>query len=164
MVFAAAAAGIAYMRQQQKAQDIADNSAVQTAVMQFGTVMQKVSLSAPDALQEIASNYAPYASSSVIKIWQANRAFAPGRGLSSPWPSSISITGTSKNSDGTYAVEGQVIEITSNEVAHGGIAAEFPVTLTLAKYRGTWLIASYQAGPTSVFASATTTATTSVAH
>lgn len=163
IAFAAVAAGIAYERQQQKAQDIADNSAVQTTVTQFGATMQKVSLSAPDALQEIALNYAPYASSSVIKAWQANRSFAPGRGLSGLWPSGIDITTVAKEG-GTYVVEGQVVEMDSGEVSHSGIAAEFPVSLTLAKYRSAWLIYDYQAGPTSVFTSATTTATTSAAQ
>ena len=149
---AALVAGTAYQHQRQKAQDIVDNTSVQTVVTQFGSAMQKVSLSAPDALQEIANNYAPYATSSLIKQWQANHSFAPGRGLSSPWPSSINITTVTKKGDGSYVVQGMVSEVTSQEAAHGGIAAEFPLTLTLTKYHNQWLISGYSAGAETTFA------------
>jgi hypothetical protein len=144
-------AGTAYQRQKQKAQDIVDNSSVTTLVTQFGTTMQKVSLSAPDVLDEIANNYVAYATSSLIAKWKANPPFAPGRGLSSPWPASIDIKSVTKNSDGSYTVQGMVNEVTSNEVAHGGIAAEFPLTLTLKKYNTSWLIYDYQAGAETSF-------------
>ena len=150
LVAAAIIAGTAYQRQRQKAQDIVDNSAVQTVVTQFGATMQKVSLSAPDALQEIANNYAPYASSSLIKAWQANRAFAPGRGLLGPWPSAINIATVTKKGD-SYQVQGMVAEVTAAEAAHGGIAAEFPVTIMLTKYKGQWLMTAYSAGIETIF-------------
>src|ERR1700761_7772958 len=93
-------AATAYEHQRQVAQDIVDDSSIRTTVTQFGTTMQKVSLSAPDALQEIADAYSPYASSSLIKYWQENRSFAPGKALSSPWPSNINITAVTKKGDG----------------------------------------------------------------
>ncbi len=152
-------AGTAYQHQRQKAQDIVDDSTVRTVVTQFGTTIQKVSLSAPDALDQIANNYVPYASSSLIKSWQANRSFAPGRGLSSPWPSNINITAVTKKGDGSYVVQGMVSEVTSQEVAHGGVAAEFPVTITLSKYQGQWLMTGYSAGVETSFAPKTPTTT-----
>jgi len=160
IIIAAALAGAGYLHQKQVAQDISDNASVTTLVTQFGQQMQKVSLSAPDALEEIASNYAPYATPELVKSWQDNHSFAPGRGVSSPWPDRIEIISVTKNGDGTYTAQGNVIEITSQEVAHGGIAAEFPVTLTAKKVSGSWLIANYQAGPEQVFSNSTTTATT----
>src|SRR6266404_8194898 len=78
IVAAVVIAGIAYLHQRQKAQDIVDNSTVQTVVTQFGTSIQKVSLSAPDALEQISNVYAPYASSSLIQKWKENKSFAPG--------------------------------------------------------------------------------------
>ncbi|HEV8666541.1 MAG TPA: hypothetical protein VN665_01680 [Candidatus Paceibacterota bacterium] len=159
VVAALVVAATAYEHQRQVAQDIVDDSSVRTVVTQFGTTMQKVSLSAPDALQEIADAYSPYASSSLIKEWQANHSFAPGRALSSPWPSNINITAVTKKGDGSYTVQGMVIEVTSEEVAHGGIAAEFPVTLTLTKYNNQWLITGYSAGVETTFQPKTTPTT-----
>jgi hypothetical protein len=164
ILLAAALAGAAYVRQEDVAQAIADDQAVRAAVLGFGSVMQKVSLLAPDAPQEVEAAYAPYASSSLIAQWQGNLLSAPGRTTSSPWPDHINIDSDTKQPNGTYIVDATVVEVTSNEVEHGGIAADFPVTLTLAKYHTAWLITGYQAGPETVFASATTTATTSVAQ
>lgn len=147
---AAVVAGIAYQHQRQKAQDIVDASTVQTVVTQFGTTLQKVSLSSPTAVNDIAAAYAPYASSSIIKEWQQNKSFAPGRGLSSPWPINININSVTKKGN-TYVVQGLVIEVTSQEVAHGGIAAEFPVTITLSPYNGQWLITGYSPGAETTF-------------
>lgn len=158
IAFAVVVAGIAYQRQQQKAEDITNETIVRSTVEQFGTSMQKVSLSAPDALQQIATTYSPYASSSLISYWQANHSFAPGKGLSSPWPSGITIEAVTKKGN-TYIVEGLVTEVTSQEVAHGGIAAEFPVTITLGKYKGQWLITGYSAGVETTFASKLPTTT-----
>jgi hypothetical protein len=149
--------GLAVMRQHQKAQDIADDSSVRVVVSQFGSTIQKVSLSTPNALAEIANAYAPYASSSLISYWQANRSFAPGKGLSSPWPDRIEINSVMKDRK-NYVVEGNVIEVTSKEVIHGGIAAQFPVQLTLSKYGNSWLIVKYEAGPIQSFVNSTTTA------
>jgi hypothetical protein len=159
IVAAVIVAGTAYQRQRQKAQDIVDESTVRTLVTQFGASMQKVSLSAPDAPAQIANIYVPYASSSLIKYWQANRSFAPGKGLSSPWPSDINIKSVTKASDGSYVVDGMVNEVTSQEVTHGGIAAEFPLTLTLKKYAGQWQIVNYQPGVATSFAPKTPTTT-----
>jgi len=157
IVVAVLAMGIAYSRQQQKAQDIADDSSIRTLITQFGSNIQKVSLSAPDALNEIANSYAPYASSSLITYWQNNRAFAPGKGLSSPWPDRIEVSAVTKTADGSYVVKGTVIEVTSQEVTHGGIAAQFPVTMTFKKYGNQWLMTGYEPGPVQTFATASTT-------
>jgi hypothetical protein len=152
-------AGTAYQHQRQKAQDIIDDTAVHTVVTQFGANMQKVSLSSPGVLGEIDDAYAAYATSSLIAKWKSNPPFAPGRGLSSPWPDRIDIKSITKNGDGSYMAQGMVDEVTSNEVAHGGLAAEFPLTLTLKKYNGTWLIYDYQAGAETSFLPKTPTTT-----
>jgi hypothetical protein len=151
--------GLAYMRQQQKAQDIADESTVRLVVSQFAGQIQKVSLASPNAPAEIANAYAPYASSSLISYWQSNRSFAPGKGLSSPWPDRIEVNSVSKNLR-DYIVQGTVIEVTSKEVAQGGVAAQFPVQLTLSKFGNSWLITKYEAGPVQAFGSAAAPATT----
>jgi len=158
LIAAAIVAGTAFQHQRQKAQDIVDATSVRAVVAQFGAHMQKVSLFAPDAPAQIADEYAPYASSSLIQKWQANRSFAPGRGLSSPWPDRIDISAVTKKGS-AYLVQGIVDEVTSQEVAHGGIAAEFPVTITLTKYQGQWLITGYDAGVETTFAPKTPTTT-----
>ncbi len=151
--------GLAVMRQHQKEQDIADESTVRLVVSQFADQMDKVSLSSPTAISDIASAYAPYASSSLIQYWQANRSFAPGKGLSSPWPDRIEVNSVSKNLR-DYIVQGTVIEVTSKEVTQGGVAAQFPVQMTLSKFGDTWLITKYEAGAVQTFGNSTTTAPT----
>ena len=134
---------------------ITDSSSISTVVEQFGTTMQKVSLAAPDAKSEIGAAYSPYVSADLIVQWQNNPSFAPGRGTSSPWPDHIQVESTALQPDGSYVVQGTVIEVTSYEVAHGGVAAQFPVTLTLKKFGDQWLITQYQPGALTVTASTT---------
>lgn len=158
IIVAAVLAGAGYLHQKQIEQDITDKATIGTLITQFGANMQKVSLSAPDAPAEIASTYAAYATSDLIKQWQDNRSFAPGRGLSSPWPDRIEVQSLTKHNSSVYTVEGTVVEITSKEVAQGGIAATFPVSLTIEKINGQWLISDYQPGPVQTYANSTTTA------
>jgi nitrate/nitrite-specific signal transduction histidine kinase len=157
LAIAVIAMGVAYTRQQNAATTIADESSVRLQTTQFGSSIQKVSLSAPDALNQMVSAYAPYASSSLLASWQNNKSFAPGKGLSSPWPDRIEIQSVTKQSNGTYVVEGNVIEVTSQEVTHGGIAAQFPVTITFTKYPSGWLMTDYKPGPIKTFINASTT-------
>jgi hypothetical protein len=49
-------------------------------------------------------------------------------------------------SDTEYAVRGEVIEMTSVEMTHGGVAAKRPVTLTAQKTGDRWLISGAQFG------------------
>jgi len=125
---------------------INDNSSVSTLVYQFGSTIQKVSISGPDARSNIGAAYSPYVTADLLAEWQANPPFAPGKAVSSPWPDRIQIDSMTENNDG-YTVKGTVIEVTSKEVTQGGIAATYPVTMQIKKSGNQWLIASYDRGP-----------------
>ncbi len=118
-------------------------AAVHAQVTEFGSQLQKVSLLAPDAGDTIAQTYGPYVDAELLAQWQQDPASAPGRQVSSPWPDHIDITESEKNDDGTYAVSGTLVLMTSNETEHGGNAGTYPVTMTLREEDGAWKITSY---------------------
>jgi hypothetical protein len=64
----------------------------------------------------------------------------PGRTVSSPWPERIEIDSVQKLDSTSYTVNGKIIGMTSVEMTQGGNAGETPITLTLKKVNGTWLI------------------------
>ena len=114
-----------------------------TLVTQFCQQLQKVSLQDPHAAQLIGEMYSPYASAALLSQWEANPAAAPGRETSSPWPDHIQVDSMQQQPDGSYVVHGDVIEISSQEVAHGGIASQYPVTITLQQTGNQWLISGF---------------------
>ncbi len=118
---------------------------VDAPVTQLGTKLQLVSLLAPSADVKTAmdTNYAPYLTPQLLAAWEAHPSTALGREVSSPWPDRIEITSTTKNTDDSYTVRGNVVEITSNEQEHGGIADMYPVTFTVSNVNGTWHISGY---------------------
>ncbi|MDD2495444.1 MAG: hypothetical protein PHE29_09645, partial [Tissierellia bacterium] len=71
---------------------------------------------------------------------------APGRVSSSPWPERIEITDFEKLSNEEYNVTGRIVELTSQEVTHGGIAAVRPIKLSVKKIGDKWLINSITLG------------------
>ena len=46
-----------------------------------------------------------------------------------------------------YRIKGEIIEVTSVELAEGGAAARRPITLDVDKIEGSWLITAVQLGP-----------------
>jgi bla regulator protein BlaR1 len=120
--------------------------AVKNVVVSFGAVMSLVSTSAPKkiAAQAIKDNYAHLVSPTLLANWMNNPAKAPGRKISSPWPDHIAITSIMHISTTTYAMTGNVIEITSDNVAHGGIADQYAVTTTVAIVSGNWVITKWE--------------------
>jgi len=69
---------------------------------------------------------------------------APGRIVSSPWPDRIEIITLTKGDSDRYVITGSVIEVTSLEVANGGIAAKIPVHIVVQNDQGHWLISEYE--------------------
>jgi hypothetical protein len=114
--------------------------------MSFGSVMQLVSTSAPKkiATQAIKDKYQNLTASSLLAKWESDPSDAPGRNVSSPWPDHIAITSIARIGTTTYVVAGNVIELTSDNVAHGGIADQYPVTTTVAIAGGSWMITNWQ--------------------
>ena len=125
-----------------------DQLAVAQTVMDFGHNLQMVSLLAPkaDLKKSMDDAYTPYVASELLALWEKSPSNAPGRMTSSPWPDRIEISHISANPDGSYAVIGTVIEVTSTEVRNGTAADTYPITMTLQKKNNVWLITSFSKG------------------
>jgi hypothetical protein len=123
----------------------ADESAVRALVENFGKKLQSVSLLAPDAAQEIQTQYADFVSPDLLKTWQSDVSKAPGRLTSSPWPDRIEISTQVKDGSDKYVIIGVVIEVTSVEAVNGGAFARQPVRLVVQKLQGGWHITEYTA-------------------
>jgi hypothetical protein len=119
---------------------------VRDAVNVFAAHLQNVSLTASaDVLTTtIQKEYGPFVTPELLTHWIADPTSAPGRLTSSPWPDHIDITSVQKvGSD--YQVAGEVVLMTSNEVAHGGDAGRIPVQMTMTAIDGQWYVSDYQA-------------------
>lgn len=119
---------------------------VRELVEGFGRRHALVSLVADKEIRDkaISGHFSYYASSELVKKWQKDPENAPGRLTSSPWPDRIEIDSLVKNEDGTYAVTGRLIEVTSDTKVKDGISAEYPVTLKLSNASGKWIIVQYE--------------------
>lgn len=119
--------------------------AVENVVTNFGGVMQLVSVNTSKTLasQAISDNYRDLVSPALLAAWMDDPANAPGRTVSSPWPDHIGITSITAINTTTYMVTGDVIELTNNNVAHGGVADEYAVTTTVAIVDGNWMLTGW---------------------
>jgi hypothetical protein len=98
---------------------------------------------APDAAQQIQTQYAGVASAELIETWLEDVSRAPGRMVSSPWPDRIEIATLVRETADKYVIDSFVVEISSTEVGTGGAAARIPVHLVVEKEQGNWLITEY---------------------
>lgn len=121
------------------------DTAIKSAVVAFGAHLKNVSLLASNASAQIESEYGPYLSAELLAKWKAKPADALGRQTSSPWPDRIEVVTVSPRGDNTYAVEGNVIEVTSAN-APNEAAAVYPVSLTVSEISGEWRITSASKG------------------
>ena len=128
---------------QTSAGDTQEEVEIRDLIQRFGKQLQKVSLLAPDAAQQIKDQYAEFVSPTVLGIWMNDVSRAPGRMVSSPWPDRIEIATITKEGTGKYAISGDVIEVTSVEMTSGGAAAKIPVRLIVQKEQGHWLITGF---------------------
>jgi hypothetical protein len=128
----------------------AEQTAVRTLVTDFGKQLQTVSLSATsdDLAVAIDANYARYVAPELLSQWKSDSSLALGRQASSPWPDRIEVASVTRNDDGSYHVEGTVVEITSEEKSTTGTqpAATYPVHITVGHVEGSWLITSLDKG------------------
>lgn len=117
-----------------------DEAAVRQVVMDFGQALKFVPLSGPKdvAAEAIDRYYAPYLTSDVLAAWQNDPAQAVGRLVSSPWPDRIEINQVIRGNATRYAVRGDIIELTSADLA--GESARRPIELTVDNVDGKWLI------------------------
>lgn len=123
-----------------------DEPEVRRLVEDFGATLQEVSLLAPDSAEQIRDKYADFVSEELLTAWTADPASAPGRLTSSPWPDRIEISAVERQGDGGYRVTGSVIEVTSVEAESGGVAAQYPVEVTVSQIDGAWRITGWTAG------------------
>lgn len=125
-----------------------DENEITALVEEFGAKMQNVSLLAPEdtVKQSMEENYGELVTPTLLEKWQEDPENAPGRVTSSPWPERIEIESIEKQTDSSYTVTGEVIEVTSVEKENGGAAAERPITLVVEKIDNKWLITSVELG------------------
>ncbi len=126
----------------------ANEAAIETMVMEFGTKLRMVSLLAPTAERKAAmdANYSAYVAPELLAAWYPEGAEALGRYTSNPWPESMGVVEIRNTGADTYAVEANIVEVTT---APGGAvepAAVQPVTLAVEKRGGTWLIVEMEKG------------------
>lgn len=114
------------------------SSSARSAVEEFGTKLQSVSLLAPDATSTMASLYGSFVTPQLLEMWQASPKDAPGRVTSSPYPDHIEIAKISRQGSG-YIVNGTVVYMTSD-----GEAGRAPVVIQVIPHDGEWLIAAYE--------------------
>ncbi len=125
------------------ASSAAEQAQVRELVRDFGKRLGQVSLLAPDAAQEIKTQYSEFVSPDLLETWMNDPQQAPGRLVSSPWPDRIEITALTKETPDRYVITGSVIEITSVELVNGGAAAKIPVRIVAGDSQGHWLITEY---------------------
>jgi hypothetical protein len=112
----------------------------------FGRQLASVSLLAPpDVLsREMRGQYSSFVSTALLDAWLAQPSDAPGRRVSSPWPARIDVLAVEPPEEGGYEVVGEVVYLTSEELARGGSASREPVQLHVVREGGGLRIASYQ--------------------
>lgn len=132
----------------QEAGDYEDEAAVTRLVEDFGGKLKDVSLLAPaeQLAASIQEHYGEFVTPVLLDAWQRDPQQAPGRVSSSPWPELIEVVSVEQSAEGAYEVQGKVIEMTSVEMTQGGIAAQRPITLTVEKNAGRWLISALTFG------------------
>lgn len=125
-----------------------DKQDIRALVEAFGKTLRTVSLSAAEdvAAASLEENYRSFVTPELLQKWKADPQSAPGRTVSSPWPDRIDILSMEIIDSTRYAVQGEIIEVTSVEMENGGAAAKRPVTLTVQRVNGRWLIDSVTMG------------------
>lgn len=119
---------------------------VRATVEGFGKKLALLSLLAPkDTVDKaLSGHYGYYVSDELITKWQKDPKNAPGRLTSSPWPDRIEIDTVVKNDDGSFKVEGRVVEISTD--SEGEAVAEYPVVMKLEKDTERWMITELDKG------------------
>ncbi|RIE08098.1 hypothetical protein SMC3_06830 [Candidatus Cryosericum hinesii] len=121
----------------------ADINAIYRVVGEFGARLKDVGLIAPDqdVITAMDFNLKQLITDRLYQAFVQDTSRIPGRAASSsPWPEGIEIVSVQRLDNGSYAVVGNQIMMDSDALAHGGNAGETPITLTLKKVNGTWLV------------------------
>ena len=120
--------------------------AVREVVEQFGSRLQQVSLMGleEEVAKSMEENYGDLVAAELMEKWLAAPTEAPGRLTSSPWPDRIDIKQIEQQSEHSYVVNGEVVEVTSTEE----IASKQSITVIVEKVEGRWLITDVKSGET----------------
>ncbi len=123
-----------------------NDSAIRAQVTAFGTTLKNVALlgTPENVKKDLQKNYESYLTPELLLAWQNNPSLALGRQTSSPWPDRINIVSV-VGKNGSYTVDGNVIELTSADAPQEP-AAVYPITLAVEKRHNSWLIASVTKG------------------
>jgi hypothetical protein len=149
-LIASIAAGVFYYFYSQQRSAYLAHAEALSLVASFGDELRSVSLLAPPAelAKEMDQHYAIFVHPDLLAKWKADPSLAPGRRTSSPYPDRIDVLNATKNPDGTFTVNGNIIE-----VARG---AEGPQLVSFTKARFTltlgpdgWQITNYEVVPAS---------------
>lgn len=125
-----------------------EETLIKKLVKDFGNNLKMVSLLAPEDMvkDSIKEYYGEFVSPELLEKWLNDPAKAPGRTISSPWPERIDVLSVEKLSDDEYEVKGNIIKVTSVELAEGGIAASRPAKFLVRNIDGKWLIDDIKLG------------------
>lgn len=125
--------------------DVENLEEVRNTVKEFGGKLQLVYLLAPENVLEesMKENYGGLVTSELIEKWLKEPENAPGRLVSSPWPDRIEILDIERVSESKYDVEGEIVEITSNEDEKD---ITRPIILTVEKTDENWIISDVVLG------------------
>jgi hypothetical protein len=141
----AGGAAYAYSQYSYQHSSLADTAQVRMTVSGFGDQLKQVPVLAPHDLFVKAMNmyYAIYVAPSLLEEWNARPETAPGRQTSSPWPDRIEVGDVTRNSDGTYSVLGNVVEVANGSNGQETVGS-YPVRITLTKGPDGWQITKFE--------------------
>jgi hypothetical protein len=127
----------------------ADINAIYKVVGEFGARLKDVVITASDqsVITAVDFNLKQLITDRLYQVFVQDKIRIPGRYVSSPWPERIEIAAVQMLDSGSCTVNGSQIVMTDDTLAHGGNAGETPITLTLKKVNGAWLIDDVTGGP-----------------
>ncbi|MHB8070419.1 MAG: hypothetical protein ACYDHF_00505 [Candidatus Cryosericum sp.] len=120
----------------------ADVNAIYQVVGEFGARLKDVVIttSDQDVITAVDINLKQLITDRLYQVLVQDKIRIPGRYVSSPWPDRIEIDSVQMLDSGSYTIHGSQVVMTDDTVAHGGNAGETPITLTLKKVNGVWLV------------------------
>jgi hypothetical protein len=126
-----------------------DINAIYQVVGEFGARLKDVVIttSDQDVITAVDFNLKQLITDRLYRVFVQDKIRIPGRYVSRPWPERIEINSVQMLDSGSYTVHGNQVVMTDDTVAHGGNAGETPITLTLKKVNGVWLVDDVTGGP-----------------
>lgn len=128
--------------------DVEEERAVRSHVARFGSRLKSVGLQDPGRQDEIRAAFGELVTPSLMASWLSNPSRLPARTTSSPWPERLEIREVRRIAEGRYEVTGDVIWVTSVELAEGGAADRERVVLTVERRQiDGWRISALHRSP-----------------